>query len=130
MVENASVVALDLEATGLDPRCSAIRLAQVSDGEKIFVVDLFHRDGRPLFESLMLVETGITQGLRAMLGSRWGRQDVRSIEQMTDPLTIFASLEPDVVLRISYDRHRFDDDAAVVAARTADEPLVLLAGDR
>jgi natural product biosynthesis luciferase-like monooxygenase protein/amino acid adenylation domain-containing protein len=65
--------------------------------------------GRPLFESLMLVETGITQGLRAMLGSRWGRQDVRSIEQMTDPLTIFASLEPDVVLRISYDRHRFDD---------------------
>ena len=41
--------------------------------------------GRPLFESLVLVETGITQGLRAMLGPRWGRQDVRSIEQMTDP---------------------------------------------
>jgi DNA polymerase-1 len=52
MVENASVVALDLETTGLDPRCSAIRLAQVSDGEEIFVVDLFHRDGRPLFEAL------------------------------------------------------------------------------
>ena len=57
----------------------------------------------------MLVETGIGQGLRTMLGARWGRQDVRSIDQMTDPLTIFASLEPDVVLRISYDRHRFDD---------------------
>jgi len=52
MVEAAEVVALDLETTGLDPRTSDIRLAQVSDGEKIFVIDLFHRDARPLFEAL------------------------------------------------------------------------------
>jgi DNA polymerase I len=52
MVETASVIALDLETTGLDPRGAQIRLAQVSDGEKIFVVDLFHCDGRPLFEAL------------------------------------------------------------------------------
>jgi len=52
MVEAAEVVALDLETTGLDPRTSDIRLAQVSDDEKIFVIDLFHRDARPLFEAL------------------------------------------------------------------------------
>src|SRR5215207_9620608 len=52
MVENASVVALDLETTGLDPRRAEIRLVQVSDGEKPFVVDLFRRDGRSLFEAL------------------------------------------------------------------------------
>jgi ribonuclease D len=52
MVEAAEVVALDLETTGLDPRRADIRLVQVSDGEKIFVVDLLHRDGRRLFEAL------------------------------------------------------------------------------
>src|SRR5215208_410327 len=51
-VENASVVALDLETTGLNPRRDRIRLVQVSDSEKIFVIDLFRRDGRPLFEAL------------------------------------------------------------------------------
>jgi len=55
MVEDADVVAFDIETTGLDPRHSKIRLAQVSDGEKIFVLDLFKRDPdalRPLFEAL------------------------------------------------------------------------------
>src|SRR5215212_8106256 len=51
-INAASVVALDLETTGLDPRQAEIRLAQVSDGEKIFILDLFHRDARPLFEAL------------------------------------------------------------------------------
>ena len=52
LVEAARVVAFDLETTGLDPRRSEIRLAQVSDGEKIYVVDLFKRNARPLFEAL------------------------------------------------------------------------------
>src|SRR3712207_3326041 len=55
MIKNASsgaMVALDLETTGLDPRRDEIRPVQVSDGEKIFVIDLFHRDGRALFEAL------------------------------------------------------------------------------
>jgi len=51
-VENAGVVALDLETTGLNPHRDRIRLVQISDGEKIFVIDLFRRDGRPLFEAL------------------------------------------------------------------------------
>src|SRR5215217_2267883 len=52
MVGAASVVALDLETTGLVARHDKIRLAQVSDGEKIFVIDLFKRDARELFEAL------------------------------------------------------------------------------
>jgi len=52
MVEAASVVALDLETTGLNPHHDKIRLVQVSDGEKIFVIDAFKRDVRSLFEAL------------------------------------------------------------------------------
>ena len=52
MVENADVVALDLETTGLDARRDKIRLLQVSDGTKIFVVDLFKRDASALVEAL------------------------------------------------------------------------------
>src|SRR5215208_7548314 len=52
MVENAEVVALDLESTGLDPRGADIRLVQVSDGEQIYVIDLFKRDAGSLFEAL------------------------------------------------------------------------------
>jgi len=52
MVENASVVALDLETTGLDPHRDKIRLVQVSDGEKIFVIDAFKRDVTHLIEAL------------------------------------------------------------------------------
>src|SRR5829696_7952712 len=52
MVENAEVVALDLETTGLDPRGADIRLVQVSDGEQIYVIDLFKRDAGSLFEAL------------------------------------------------------------------------------
>jgi DNA polymerase I len=52
MVENGEVVALDLETTGLDPRGADIRLVQVSDGEQIYVIDLFKRDAGFLFEAL------------------------------------------------------------------------------
>jgi DNA polymerase I-like protein with 3'-5' exonuclease and polymerase domains len=48
----ATVVAFDIETTGLDPRHAEIRLVQVSDGEKIFVIDAFKRDVTPLIEAL------------------------------------------------------------------------------
>jgi DNA polymerase I-like protein with 3'-5' exonuclease and polymerase domains len=54
MIENSSeYLALDLETTGLDPRASEIRLVQVSNGEKTYVLDLWKGlDPRPLFEAL------------------------------------------------------------------------------
>jgi DNA polymerase I-like protein with 3'-5' exonuclease and polymerase domains len=39
------VFGLDIETTSLDPRDGKIRLIQISDGEKIYVVDLFRTDG-------------------------------------------------------------------------------------
>jgi DNA polymerase I-like protein with 3'-5' exonuclease and polymerase domains len=51
-VEASSVVALDLETTGLDPHRDKIRLVQVSDGEMIFVIDAFKRDVTHLIEAL------------------------------------------------------------------------------
>src|SRR4051812_7668758 len=52
MVEDADHVALDLETTGLDAHSADIRLLQVSDGEKTFVIDLFKRDATDLVRAL------------------------------------------------------------------------------
>jgi DNA polymerase I-like protein with 3'-5' exonuclease and polymerase domains len=53
MIEAADVVALDLETTGLDPRRSEIRLVQVSNGEKTYLIDLFTvGEARAIFEAL------------------------------------------------------------------------------
>jgi DNA polymerase I-like protein with 3'-5' exonuclease and polymerase domains len=52
MIVSTKVVGLDLETTGLNPRRNKIRLVQVSDGERTFVVDAFRRDVRPIFEAL------------------------------------------------------------------------------
>jgi DNA polymerase I-like protein with 3'-5' exonuclease and polymerase domains len=53
MVETSDVVALDIETTRLDLRGGEIRLVQVSNGEKTYVLDLWTGlDARPLFEAL------------------------------------------------------------------------------
>jgi DNA polymerase I-like protein with 3'-5' exonuclease and polymerase domains len=52
MVEDADLVALDLETTGLDAHSADIRLLQVSDSEKTFVIDLFKRDATDLVRAL------------------------------------------------------------------------------
>jgi hypothetical protein len=41
MVVNSDIVGLDLETTGRDPRKDRIRLVQVSDGIKTYVIDAF-----------------------------------------------------------------------------------------
>jgi DNA polymerase I-like protein with 3'-5' exonuclease and polymerase domains len=52
MVKNASLVALDIETTGLSPRDDEIRLVQVSDDESTFIIDVFKRDVRALMRAL------------------------------------------------------------------------------
>jgi DNA polymerase I-like protein with 3'-5' exonuclease and polymerase domains len=52
LVEASKVVGLDLETTGLNPRRHKIRLVQVSDEEKTYVVDAFKVNPRRLFEAL------------------------------------------------------------------------------
>src|SRR5215212_9899661 len=54
-VVDADIVGLDLETTGLDPRGSEIRLAQIYTGEKTFVIDCRTYDKMeiwPLVEAL------------------------------------------------------------------------------
>ena len=52
MIGDAELVALDIETTDLDPRRGEVRLVQVSDGERTFVVDCDHVDVQPLVELL------------------------------------------------------------------------------
>lgn len=51
-LEEAPVIGLDIETTGLDPHTDDIRLVQVADGNHTFVVDAFRVDPRPLFEAI------------------------------------------------------------------------------
>lgn len=39
LVKGSELVGFDIETTGLNPRASELRLAQVSDGVKTYVVD-------------------------------------------------------------------------------------------
>jgi DNA polymerase I-like protein with 3'-5' exonuclease and polymerase domains len=52
LAEASEIVGLDIETTGLNPRKDKIRLVQISDGEKTYVVDAFKVNVRPLFEAL------------------------------------------------------------------------------
>jgi len=59
MVEQFSIVGLDLETSGRNPREAGIRLFQVSDGKKTYVVDAWHVDVTPLVEALVKVDAVI-----------------------------------------------------------------------
>src|SRR5215218_6651539 len=53
MAKESALVALDLETTGLNPRESSIRLAQIANGDETFVIDLWrNRNPTELFEAL------------------------------------------------------------------------------
>src|SRR4051794_40657782 len=65
MLESSSIVALDLETTGLDPRAAEIRLIQISNGEKTYVIDCWRNPPagiRFLVEVLADVETLVAHG--------------------------------------------------------------------
>src|SRR5262249_45802920 len=51
-VNESSMVGLDLETTGLDPRTDRIRLLSLSTARGTFLVDCFQVNPAPLFESL------------------------------------------------------------------------------
>ncbi|MGF1583275.1 MAG: DNA polymerase [Gemmataceae bacterium] len=51
-LDNSSVVAVDLETTGLDPRKDRIRLVSLQTEEELWVIDAFAVDITPLFDVL------------------------------------------------------------------------------
>jgi amino acid adenylation domain-containing protein len=64
--------------------------------------------GTPLFNSVLVFEDyQMNKRLRA-LGGNWDKRDVKLLEQTDYPLTVAAYAELDLLLKIEYDRHRFD----------------------
>lgn len=65
--------------------------------------------GTPLFETIVLFENYfINSRLRAQ-GGVWERREFHLREKMNFPLGISAYGEPELLLRLTYDRARFDD---------------------
>jgi DNA polymerase-1 len=52
LIDNAGVLALDLETTGLNPRTDRVRLLSLHDGKKGLVMDCFQHDLRQLLPAL------------------------------------------------------------------------------
>jgi amino acid adenylation domain-containing protein len=65
--------------------------------------------GRPLFESIVVFEhSSLTAALRAR-GGRWARRECRVVATTNYPLTVTAYADPELLIEIAYDEHRFDD---------------------
>lgn len=66
-------------------------------------------NGTPLFNSLLVFENhGLNSTLRSQ-GGRWENVEVQLLEQTNYPLTLLGYAEPELLLKIKYDRQRFDD---------------------
>jgi amino acid adenylation domain-containing protein/non-ribosomal peptide synthase protein (TIGR01720 family) len=67
--------------------------------------------GTPLFESIVVFENlSLDAHLRAQ-GGAWERRTFRLFEQSGYPLAVTAYADPELLLRISYDRSRFEGAA-------------------
>ena len=62
--------------------------------------------GTPLFESILVFMRLIGATLKEQ-GGPWANRDVRFLEQTNYPLTLFAYNEPELLLKLAYDRGRF-----------------------
>jgi len=69
--------------------------------------------GMPLFDTLLVVENYPLDAALAVGTQRGGLAitDVRALEQTNYPLTAVAEVGEELVLRLSYDPHRFAEDA-------------------
>ena len=67
--------------------------------------------GTPLFESLVTFDRNTLNAELQSQGGDWGRREVRRLERPHYPLTLHAYGEPDLLLKIAYDRARFEDGA-------------------
>ena len=65
--------------------------------------------GTPLFESLLVFDTYLLQSALQAQGEQWQHRAVQLHEKTTYPLTLYGYGEPALLLKIAYDRHRFDD---------------------
>lgn len=62
----------------------------------------------PLFESILVFENYPVDTAAGLQRGKIAIQDLRSVEQTNYPLTVVAGVDEELLLRIVYDRHRFD----------------------
>jgi hypothetical protein len=68
------------------------------------------RGGIPLFETILVFENYLLNSVLRRQGQAWERRTVRLLEQTNYPLTVTGYLESKLLLKISYDKSRFDKD--------------------
>lgn len=69
--------------------------------------------GTSLFDSILVFENySLNSKLRSQ-GGRWENLEVELVEQTNYPLTLLGYAEPELLLKIKYDRQRFDDATIV-----------------
>jgi amino acid adenylation domain-containing protein len=67
--------------------------------------------GQPLFESLVVFERATLDTVLRAQGGAWLNRHFRVIDQTNFPLALFAYAETELLVKLSYNRHRFEDAA-------------------
>ncbi len=65
--------------------------------------------GKPLFESILVFENYLLNSTLRAQAKQWENRDIRLLEQTNYPLTLTGYLDSRLLLKISYDKRRFDD---------------------
>jgi natural product biosynthesis luciferase-like monooxygenase protein len=65
-----------------------------------------------LFESIIVFNERLMEAVMQAQGGAWARRTFRWIEQTNFPITLFGYAEDELLLKLSYDRARLDDEAA------------------
>jgi natural product biosynthesis luciferase-like monooxygenase protein len=81
--------------------------------------------GSPLFESLIVYDHELLGTTMRSRGGPWATRDARLVERTSFPITLYASGEDALSLKIAYDRPRFCDRAM---ARALERLLTILEG--
>ncbi len=66
--------------------------------------------GTPLFESLLVFESDAISSALQALGGNWVNREFQLLEQTSFPLTVYGYAGSELLLKIAYDRQRFDSD--------------------
>lgn len=68
--------------------------------------------GAPLFESIVVFDSALLNSAMRALGPAFAQRHFELREQTTYPLTLYAYAEPELALKLAYDRDRISDGTA------------------
>jgi natural product biosynthesis luciferase-like monooxygenase protein len=64
--------------------------------------------GVRLFDSIVVFNEALVETVLRAQGGQWLEREIRFVEQTNFPLALFVYAEPELLLKLSYDRARFD----------------------